>query len=412
MNFANNNILLILISLVFIYAVLSILVSILTEWWNSYFKERGLFLKDSIYKLLKDPLNKDYGYLFYNHVTIAGLKSAPDRDPHYISGTMFAEALIDIIAQQVVNNQKVKMVINSDGTREYQMESNPIPSDIMERFQLGVSGMNTSPFADLMQSFIDKARSSITENKNQYDLLKSQIEKWYNDYMDRVSGWYKTKQRKKFIIAGFAVAIALNVDSLHLLKVLSMDGDLRTRLVASAEQTVDNMKRDSSALNSSSDMMKTVFIKQDSLQKSRTFRIDTANVQKFLCQFNKLDSTRRINNFIAMKNIKKLDSALYLVSELNIPIGWSGGSAPLSWFRSSGEKATILSSAQNPGLASYLNARNNHPDGWDVFKYFIGIIVSGISLSFGAPFWFDILAKFVNIRRSGKIPDGNQSTKS
>ncbi|WP_343747234.1 hypothetical protein [Fluviicola sp.] len=412
MNFADNNILLILISLVFIYAVLSILVSILTEWWNAYFKERGIFLKDSIYKLLKDPLNKDYGYLFYNHVTIAGLKSAPDRDPHYISGTMFAEALIDIIAQQVVNNQKVKLVINADGTREYQMESNTIPNDIMERFQLGVSGMNTSPFADLLQSFIDKSRSGASENKNHYDLLKSHIEKWYNDYMDRVSGWYKTKQRKKFIIAGFIVAIALNVDSLNLLKVLSMDGDLRTRLVASAEQTVDNMKRDSTALDNSSNMMKTVFIERDNLQKSSAFQVDTTKVQELLCQFNKLDSTRRVNNVTAMKNIKKLDSTLALVSELNIPIGWSRSSAPLSWFRSSGEKATILSSSQNPGLASYLNARNNHPDGWDIFSYFVGIIISGISLSFGAPFWFDILAKFVNIRRSGKIPEGNQSTKS
>lgn len=411
MNFTDNNILLILISLVFIYAVLSILVSILTEWWNAYFKERGIFLKDSIYKLLKDPLNKDYGYLFYNHVTIAGLKSAPDRDPHYISGTMFAEALIDIIAQQVVNNQKVKLVINADGTREYQMENTSIPSDIMERFQLGVAGMNTSPFADLMQSFIDKSKSGVTENKNQYDLLKSHIEKWYNDYMDRVSGWYKTKQRKKFIIAGFVVAIVLNIDSLHLLKVLSMDGDLRTRLVASAEQTVDHMKRDSSALNSSSNMMKTVFIEKDKLQKSRGLQLDTVQVQKWLCEFNKLDSTRKINDSLAMKNIKKLDSALYLVSEMNIPIGWSGNSAPLSWLRSSGEKATILSSPQNPGLATYLNARNNHPDGWEIFKYVVGIIISGISLSFGAPFWFDILAKFVNIRRSGKIPEGNQPTK-
>lgn len=406
MNFADNNILLILISLVFIYAVLSILVSILTEWWNAYFKERGIFLKDSIYKLLKDPINKDYGYLFYNHVTIAGLKSAPDRDPHYISGTMFAEALIDIISQQVINNQKVKVVINADGTREYQMENNTVPSDIVERFQLGVSGMNTSPFSDLMQSFIDK--SAHTENK--YAELKVHIERWYNDYMDRVSGWYKTKQRKKFIIAGFAVAIILNVDSLHLLKMLSLDPDLKNRMVESAEQTAANIRKDSTFRTDISSMTKVVSIPQNEMQRARSFQIDTVRAMEILNKLNAWDSTRKIADSTAKNDLKQLNDALNLVTELNVPIGWSETSAPVSWFQS--KKENVLPDSKNPGLVRYLNERNNNPDTGTVLKYLIGIIISGISLSFGAPFWFELLVKFVNVRRSGKIPEGNTPTKS
>lgn len=406
MNFADNNILLILISLVFIYAVLSILVSILTEWWNAYFKERGIFLKDSIYKLLKDPLNKDYGYLFYNHVTIAGLKSAPDRDPHYISGTMFAEALIDLIAQQVVNNQKVKVAINPDGTREYQMENNTIPGDIVERFQLGVSGMNTSPFSDLMQSFIDKSAHS----ENKYAELKVHIERWYNDYMDRVSGWYKTKQRKKFIIAGFAVAIVLNVDSLHLLKMLSLDPDLKNRMVESAEQTAANIRKDSTFRTDISSMTKVVSIPQNEMQRTRSFQIDTARAMEILNKLNAWDSTRKIADSTAKNDLKQLNDALNLVTELNVPIGWSETSAPVSWFQS--KKENVLPDSKNPGLVRYLNERNNNPDTGTVLKYLIGIIISGISLSFGAPFWFELLVKFVNVRRSGKIPEGNTPTKS
>ncbi|MNU74832.1 hypothetical protein D3C71_643430 [compost metagenome] len=406
MNFADNNILLILISLVFIYAVLSILVSILTEWWNSYFKERGIFLKDSIYKLLKDPLNKDYGYLFYNHVTIAGLKSAPDRDPHYISSTMFAEVLIDLIAQHPVNNQKVQVVILSDGIREYQMESSSVPGDIMARFQLGVSGMNTSPFADLMQSFIDKSASS----ENKYAELKTHIERWYNDYMDRVSGWYKTKQRKKFLIAGFAVAIVLNVDSLHLLKMLSLDPDLKNRMVESAELTAANMRKDSTLRTDVSSMTKVVSISKSDTPNLRSFQIDEERAMEILQKLNEWDSTRKVADSTAKNDLKQLNEALNLVSELNVPIGWSETSAPLSWFQS--EKENTLMTSKNPGLVRYLNERNNDPDTGTVLKYLIGIIISGISLSFGAPFWFDLLVKFVNIRRSGKIPEGNPTTKS
>ena len=63
----DNNILDIIISLVLIYALLSILVSILTEWVNKWQKTRAAFLKKSIFQMLDDPLNVNFGELFDNH---------------------------------------------------------------------------------------------------------------------------------------------------------------------------------------------------------------------------------------------------------------------------------------------------------------------------------------------------------
>jgi hypothetical protein len=40
--------------------------------------------------------------------------------------------------------------------------------------------------------------------------------------------------------------------------------------------------------------------------------------------------------------------------------------------------------------------------------YFVGIAITGIALSTGAPFWFDILLKLVNIRRAGGKPAASQ----
>ena len=405
MNFADNNILLILISLVFIYAVLSILVSILTEWLNYYFKERGIFLKDSIYKLLKDPLNKDYGYLFYNHITIAGLKSARNKLPQYISSRMFAEVLIDIIAQQAVHNRKIQVTTSSEGAKKYKLERTEIPASIIERFQVGISEMNTSQFTDLMQSFLDKS-------DNNYDKLKVHIEQWYNDYMDRVSGWYKTKQRKKFLAVGFLVAISLNVDSLHLLKVLSLDDNLKNRLVESAERTVDNLEKDSTMRNNISFIIKSVSIVTDSAGDLKAASSDIARMQAILKQ---LDSSSQIKNVIAKKELSQLDSAMNMVSELNIPIGWSKTVAPLSWWQKKKVRETNLAAlhdSKTPGLIAYLNYRNNSRSFENVLKYILGIIISGVSLSFGAPFWFELLTKFVNIRRSGKIPETDKSSKS
>ncbi len=407
MNFADNNILLILISLVFIYAVLSILVSIITEWLNYYFKERGIFLKDSIYKMLKDPLNKDYGYLFYNHVTIAGLKSAPDKLPQYVSSRMFAEVLIDIIAQQAVHNRKIQVTTSADGAKKYKLDRSELPANILERFQLGVNDMNTSQFSDLMQSFLDKSG-------NDYDKLKAHIEQWFNDYMDRVSGWYKTRQRKKFRIVGFLVAIALNVDSLHLLKVLSLDDNLKNRLVESAERTADNLEKDSTMRSNISFLMKSTYIAKSG-DGANYSQIDSNDMARIHGIIHQLDSNSRLKDSIAKKELHQLDSAMSLISELNIPIGWSREVAPLSWFQCREvrqSKLAVMHPSKTPGLVSYLFHRNNDCSWSNFFKYLIGIIISGVSLSFGAPFWFEILTKFVNIRRSGKIPEGDKSSKS
>lgn len=406
MNFADNNILLILISLVFIYAVLSILVSIITEWLNYYFKERGIFLKDSIYKLLKDPLNKDYGYLFYNHVTISGLKSARDKLPQYISSRMFAEVLIDIIAQQAVHNRKIQVTTSAEGAKKYKLERTEIPASIIERFQLGISEMNTSQFTDLMQSFLDKS-------DNNYDKLKMHIEQWFNDYMDRVSGWYKTKQRKKFLAVGFLVAIFLNVDSLHLLKVLSLDDNLKNRLVESAERTADNLEKDSTMRSNISFLLKSTYVAK-STNGTDYSQIDSSTIAKVQSIIHQLDSNSRIMDSVGKKELHQLDSAMSLVSDLNIPIGWSKEVAPLSWFRckqARENEPVTMHPSKTPGLISYLYMRNNDCSFENIFKYLIGIIISGVSLSFGAPFWFELLAKFVNIRRSGKIPEGDKSSK-
>jgi hypothetical protein len=410
MNFANNNILLILISLVFIYAVLSILVSILTEWLNHAFKARGIFLKDSIYKLLKDPQNKDYGYLFYNHVTISGLKSEPDRSPQYISSRMFAEVLIDIISQQALHNRKIQVTLSPDGNKQYQMADAEIPTDIMKCFQMGVDNMNPSPFTDLMQSFINKSKNEGAEGD--YSKLKTHIEQWFNDYMDRVSGWYKTKQRRKFLVVGFVVAISLNVDSLHLLKVLSLDDDLKNRLVASAEQTVDNLAKDSTLKDNVSYQMKSVSIALETA-KSKSYPQEHINqLSNLLNRLETWDSIHQISDSAARQESKQLKYALGLVSELDIPIGWSSDAAPISWTHCEEvrkKNLAILKTAKSQALATYINNRNNDCSGWSIPKYLIGIIISGVSLSFGAPFWFDILAKFVNIRRSGKVPEENKS---
>jgi hypothetical protein len=52
--------------------------------------------------------------------------------------------------------------------------------------------------------------------------------------MDRVSGWYKYRTQKILFVIGLALAVAMNVDAINILKQLSKDSALRQSIVAAA----------------------------------------------------------------------------------------------------------------------------------------------------------------------------------
>jgi hypothetical protein len=49
------------------------------------------------------------------------------------------------------------------------------------------------------------------------------------------------------------------------------------------------------------------------------------------------------------------------------------------------------------------------PAGWSWLSKVIGLLLSGLAVSLGAPFWFDLLSKFVNIRGAGPPPERTAS---
>src|SRR6187402_1259545 len=155
----DNNILDILISLVLIYALLSILVSILLEWWNHKKKARAKFLRKAVYQLLCDPLNVNYGELFYNHYLIEGFRSKELKTvPQYISSQLFAEVLIDVIANRQFHDTPVTMTGQSEDIgKQFELVETSAPESTIERFASELMSMNPSPFSDTLRSFWQKS---------------------------------------------------------------------------------------------------------------------------------------------------------------------------------------------------------------------------------------------------------------
>jgi hypothetical protein len=403
MQIPDNNILDIIISLVLIYALLSILVSILTEWVNQRAKTRSLFLKNSIFKLLSDPLNVHFGELFYNHYLVTGLYNKErKRLPQYISSKLFAEVIIDVIANRTQHDSPIQLISQNDESgKQYKLSEKKEIATVLERFGEGLALLKPSPLSDTLKSFWDKSKD--------LEEFKANLSFWYDDYMDRVSGWFKYDQRWKLRILGFAVAIALNVDSLHLIKVISLDDKLRSNLVSTAEKVADNYQTLSdTAKKNNSDLMNALHLAiPDSVLTDSTKIAHAGDLlrEKDPQRYQQVVKLLRLNDSLSTIYMYKADSVLGIAASLNIPIGWDWSSAPLSWKPFEKSKKEL---PEGKGILAYSEKRNTF--NWsNFFYYLLGISISGISLSFGAPFWFDALVKLINIRKAGKKPEATNT---
>ena len=392
MQLFGNKILDVLLSLVLIYALLSILVSILIEAYNYRIKARAKLLHEAIIKMLKDPINQDWGHLFYNHHLIKAMKSPQGNLPQYIPASIFAEVLCDVLAATQRHIHPLSEInTQHEFENRYELTSTITKASYMQRFENCLKTMEPSPLADLLNDYWEKSGESL-------DQMKIYLADWFNAYMDRVSGWYKSRQKKKFLIAGTIIAVCLNIDSLHLIKILSTDDKLRTQLINEA------VKQSHSDNKSVIDDRTVVFSDKTNEPKKKNWT--EQEIQQWT------EKNRKTEDSLQFAQIRKTDSLLTYLTEQEIPMGWNINSAPLSWFTKEKNISKINQSERMYYSKAYTEKRNHFPGLIGILTYILGIGISAVSLSFGAPFWFDMLMKLVNLRQSGQKPDQRGSLRS
>jgi hypothetical protein len=389
MGILNNSIIGTILAIMLIYALLSILVSLLLEGWNQFRKTRAKNLKNAIQTMIDGQEGSSLIEKFYNHYMIAGAskenKNSNDskddgigkKPINYISERLFTQVFMDIINNLRDDKQKK----NSAGKSE------------MEMIKEGIENIvDNDRLKELLESFYRKADGKIEK-------FEESIKEWFNEFMGRVSGWYKKAQRYKLFIAGIIIAVGLNVDSIFLFNVISKNDTLRNELTKVAENVADGYSQlDSIQKDDPNELLN---VTKSGIQKIITSTkateqvVDTAQLNNYIL---KLEAIAGQLDSVEQKKYEQTKEALALVSDLSIPIGWKEDRAPLSWFN---PKEANDDQEKKSVLKAYIDKRNTLGF-WNVVLYILGIVISAFSLSFGAPFWFEMLAKLVNLRRLGK----------
>ena len=156
--------------------------------------------KDARFYFVNSFENRPISEKFYTHPTIKYLgESSWNRKPSYLSDKIFSQTLVDILRGE-----------DYDGTQN-QMDL------IKERL-----AKNVLNFKDKCDT-VRQMKIFVAEAKGDVDKFKALIETWYNETMERCSGWFKRQAQFIAFFIGLGLALTFNIDTISIVDILSTD---------------------------------------------------------------------------------------------------------------------------------------------------------------------------------------------
>lgn len=228
----------VVLGLVLTYALLSLIATWVQELLTGLFATRGRTLVKGIGALLqrerslgrllsdirsttvkKDGKHPECANLVgavFGHPVIQRLGHGR-RLPSYIAGSDFARAVVDVVSRPQESAERVE--------------------DAIEAFSAGVEEITAEGTwsRDALTAIAKGAQGMTSKTKSGMSALLSEVERWYDGVMERATGWYKRRAQLIALAIGFALAIAMNADSIKITVAVSSSASLQTAVRANGE---------------------------------------------------------------------------------------------------------------------------------------------------------------------------------
>ena len=359
------------IGMVFMFLLMSLIASVVQELLSTFMQLRAANLQRGLQSLFSgDSLwGEDLVEMLYDHGLVRGLYRDPEVDektnvetraidklrmicrsfagvprtlgkrsparsillPAYIPSRTFALAMIDYLNWKKASGDEAMRVIQESLAKHHWI-------------------YRGNKAGEALLTLANDARGNL-------DTFQAKLENWYDDAMDRVSGWYKRYTQRVLLYIGIILAVAFNVDSLRLARTLWVDRDVRQAMVSAAQSYVSNNPGGPAV--------------------AATPQTPPSERSQVEAEVGRMSVTVGAFNQMASSSL--------------LPIGWQGS---MSWLRS-----------------------NLKTDFWGTVGHLFerklpGWLLTAIAISLGAPFWFDLLNKFMVVRSTIKPEEKSQTEPS
>ena len=254
--------------------------------------------------------------------------------------------------------------------------------------------------------------------QTQLQKLHDGVEVWFNNAMDRVSGAYKRTAQGWLFVLGLLIASCMNADTIDMWRRLEADDELRSAMVRRAETTLaafDTLSPDTSAADTSAAPRSAQGTAPASAQASPQ-ETDSPSVTLQSGSTGLVgDTTGR--DSAKLETVKqareKYRFARARLDSMELKLGWTtaqGVEARLLRKNAEGDTASVPWKHPIRKLERAFTPRGYHAD---LFPFdtaptwvkLIGLLLTALAISLGAPFWFDLLNKVISIRAAGRSPE-------
>jgi hypothetical protein len=381
------------LSLTFVFFIVSVLVSGIWEFIGTILRDkRATLLRTGLQQMLADPA---FATLLYDHPLIKGqimerprqwlevvFSSVVVRDinegkvrsiPSYIAPTVFSRIVLGMLEQSAA-----PLAAPPVGAAV-------VPISPLQQLRQRIDALADSTMAMSPEAKIDLQKILIALMQDAVDMqgFVTNVETWYIEYMNRLSGYYKQYSQQGIRGVAIVVVLVLNLDAANLAIHLYRDPILLNATVSEA-LSFSKMVQDTLTQKRTKQAIYELGIRQQ-------FKIDSATLvkQKPANAGDSLEYLVERRNTLLFQQRQRaavvqdsLHTQLdYLLIEKDylgrLPFGWN-------------QLLTDLHHGQNPCLY--------------VLTVLFGWVLTVTAVSFGAPFWFDLLLKIVNVRNVGKNP--------
>lgn len=373
----------VVIGVVFVYLLLALLVTGINEWISGMFAMRAKTLRRAITRLVEAPAfvpttdkkvetppqpepPGERTRRFYDHPKIAALADGK-TPPSYIPAETFADVIRDMGWHQPAAG----------------VATNAQVSPVSATTPPAAAATSTDP-----------------------------LQKLFNDTMDRATGWYKREVQMLTISIGCAIVLLGNADTLQIANILWASPTLRDAVVQQAGAAVKN----GSTIE----------------QRVKDARYPTTNPIPSADESSAEEESSAQGTPPASQPLcaDASDQNCQILQKL---VGWGPDYKALNQHFCATLQAhrddACKGAADDPACRAALDGLVHEPrctisgsdlaattafPGWAFFSTALGGLAIGhllgwfltiAAISLGAPFWFDILKSFMNIRNAGVSPD-------
>ena len=313
------------IGLMLVYLLLSLVCTSVNELISQMFTLRGRMLRRALETMFEKRVDN-----FYQHALVKPLQRNGVDRPSYIPARVFARVVLDPQSRDTI------------------VEPN---SDIDRVIQL-----------------------SLVNARADYDKQVEELEIWYNDVMDRVSGWYKRRTQTILFVLGMSIAFAGNVDTLLIAQALSRNPLLRGDLADLAQKSIADP-----AIQAQVKTARPPTAPPADTGLAASVTPDTIAADTTAAGTPPADESAPLDSLQAAH--QRVQDNANAVRAMDLPIGWM----------------------RHPVTKGFHGTRTFPADeSW--LSKIVGLLLTGFALMLGAPFWFDVLNRFINVRSAGKSP--------